>query len=244
MRLPVLGAAVRHALLVCHPVIKRAAGAYYRCMVDAGLHVDDQLIAFTRGRAAEVAGLSVRQVMHWDWTLVAQPSITRRVSQGKVVRLYAFPELMSLLVAAELRKSGIPLAHVRQVVAHLNARGYASPLTQLVFATVGKEIYFQHEDGTWESRVRPDQVVIRQVLKLDRIRSRIRQANTRDEAAVGHVERRRGTLGGKPVIAGTRIPVATVERYLTDGCTPAEIVTYFPVLRVEDVEAVRRQMVA
>lgn len=115
---------------------------------------------------------------------------------GQVVRLYAFPELMSLLVAAELRKSGIPLAHIRQVVAHLNARGYASPLTQLVFATVGKEIFFQHEDGTWESRVRPDQVVIHQVLKLDKIRSRIRQASARDEAAVGHVEQRRGPLAG------------------------------------------------
>jgi hypothetical protein len=118
------------------------------------------------------------------------------------------------------------------------------PLTQLVFATVGKDIYFQHEDGMWESRVRPDQVVIHQVLKLDKIRARIRRASVRDEAAIGQREQRRGTLGGKPVIAGTRIPVATVERYLTGGYAPAEIVTSFPALRLEDVEAVRQQMVA
>jgi uncharacterized protein (DUF433 family) len=179
--------------------------------------------------------------MYWDRTGVAIPSISRQVSPGKIVRLYGVRELMALLVAAELRRAGVPLDHIRKVVAHLNARGYESPLTELVFATVGKQIYFRNDDGTWESQQQPHQIVIHQVLELEPIRARIREAALRDTADVGKVERRRGALGSKPVVAGTRIPVATVLRYLEDGCSVDEILTSYPALHREDVEAVRHQ---
>ena len=39
------------------------------------------------------------------------------------------------------------------------------------------------------------------------------RAHQRDASTVGHVERRRGVLGGKPVLAGTRVPVDTVRRF-------------------------------
>ena len=40
------------------------------------------------------------------------------------------------------------LQTIRRVVRHLRARGYNEPLRKLRFATVGREIYFQHLDGT------------------------------------------------------------------------------------------------
>jgi uncharacterized protein (DUF433 family) len=203
--------------------------------------LEDHLkIAFTRERAAQVAGLSVRQVTHWAETGIAAPSIVQQISRGKTVRLYDFAALMSLLVAAELRRADVPLAHIRAVVSHLNSRGYESPLTELVFATAGRQIHFQHPDGTWESGLRPDQLVIRQVLDLRPVRARIMAAVRREDTSVGQVERRRGALGGKPLIAGTRIPISTVERYLANGRTTAEIVAAFPALRPEEVESIRR----
>ena len=61
----------------------------------------------------------------------------------------------------------------------------------------------------------------------------------RDPAAVGQTEKRRGAMGSKELVAGTRVPVATIRRYLDRGVDVAEVLEAFPVLEREDVEAVR-----
>jgi uncharacterized protein (DUF433 family) len=200
----------------------------------------EQVVALSRDRAAAVAGLSPRRAEYWARTGVAAPTITHQVSPGKTVRLYAYPELMSLLVAAALNRQSVPLQHIRAVVEHLKSRDFDSPLTQLVFAVIGKRLYFQHSDGEWESSLRPGQVVIWQVLNLEPIRAQIASAASRDEAKIGHLEKRRGVLGGKTVVGGTRIPVATVLSYLERGSTPEEIIHAFPALRMDDVTEIQR----
>ncbi|MGH3889363.1 MAG: hypothetical protein ACRDSZ_22860 [Pseudonocardiaceae bacterium] len=57
--------------------------------------------------------------------------------------------------------------HIRQVVGHLTSRGYDRPLSELTFAAVGNRVYFQHDNGTWEGGLRPDQLVLREVLDLE-----------------------------------------------------------------------------
>ena len=116
---------------------------------------------------------------------------------------------------------------------------HTSPLTQLTFATIGRNsVYFMHEDGSWEGDFRPDQVVIHEVLNLSLLRSRIDVGSRRVEALSGKVERRRGAMGSKPVLAGTRVPVETVKRYLDAGRTVEPILESFPNLTAKDIEAV------
>ncbi len=47
-------------------------------------------------------------------------------------------------------------------------------------------------------------------------------------------------LGGKPVVRGTRIPVALIVRLVAEGMTPEEIVREYPELTLEDVRAALR----
>jgi len=155
------------------------------------------------------------------------------------VRLYSYTELMSLLVAASLRRAGISLQHVRVIVEYLRSRGYPEPLTQVSFAVVAGRVYFQHDDGRWESDLHSDQVVIHEVLDLQPLRARIRDAERRSRDTIGHVEKRRGVLGSKPVIAGTRIPVATVQRFLSSGRTVDDVLRAYPQLERADIDAVR-----
>ncbi len=223
----------------CLPRLSEVS-AYYRSMGQEAAGSSAAVVAMSRARAARLARLSVRQLTYWDKRGVASPSIVKQVSPGKVVQLYAYRELMALLVAAELREQGISLPHIREVVARLAARGYESPLTQLAFATAGREIFFRNEDGTWEGGRAPDQVIFHQVLNLEPIRARIESSAKRSAQTVGLIEKRRGALGSKALVSGTRIPVATIKRYLDDGADVAEIVQAFPALRVEDVEAVRQ----
>lgn len=206
--------------------------------------VDEQLLAVTRNTAAKIARLSTRRVDYWAETGLVTPSADRRLTAHRRVRLYGFIDLLALAVAAELVERGASLQHVRQIVRRLKARGYERPLTQVTYATVGKQVYFQLEDGTWEGGLRPDQIVFHQVLNLEPIRHRISRAVTRDEQQVGRVEKRRGVHGSKPVLAGTRIPVATVQRYLEAGRSTADVLEAYPDLTEADVEAVRRGAVA
>jgi uncharacterized protein (DUF433 family) len=195
--------------------------------------------AATRDTAAIIAGLSRRQVDYWSSTGLVRPAIDQRVTPGRIVRLYSYTELMSLLVAASLRRAGISLQHVRVIVEYLRSRGYPEPLTQVSFAVVAGRVYFQHDDGRWESDLHSDQVVIHEVLDLQPLRARIRDAERRSRDTIGHVEKRRGVLGSKPVIAGTRIPVATVQRFLSSGRTVDDVLRAYPQLERADIDAVR-----
>jgi len=44
-------------------------------------------------------------------------------------------------------------------------------------------------------------------------------------------------LGGKPVIKGTRIPVALIVELVANGLKPSEIIKEYPELTLEDIKA-------
>jgi uncharacterized protein (DUF433 family) len=166
-------------------------------------------------------------------------------TKGKTVRLYGFEDLLELLVAAELRhRSGISLQHIRRLVAFLRKRDFSVPPRELKFATHGSHIYVQHPDGSWSGGPDPDQLVFRQAVALDLVSARVRAAGARDPAMEGKVVRRRGVQGGKPIFAGTRIPVGTVQRYLQAGYSTETIIEEYPTLTPADVDAARHYAAA
>jgi DNA-binding transcriptional MerR regulator len=85
--------------------------------------MDETLVALTRDRAAELAGLSQRQVDYWSRTGLVLPTVDARLSPQRPVRLYAYVELMSLMVAAELKSRGTSLQTIRKIVGRLRDRG-------------------------------------------------------------------------------------------------------------------------
>ena len=94
-----------------------------------------------RDVAARIAGLTERQVDYWAGTGLIEPTVDTRLSPGRHIRLHGFIDLLALLVAAELKNRNVSLQHIRAIVTHLRSRGYASPLTELTFATIGRNVY-------------------------------------------------------------------------------------------------------
>ena len=130
---------------------RELARAYYRCNRSTVRKVrtmgaaDEDLLALPDIRAARLAGVSVRRLRYWEERELVVPSIKRSLSPRNTVRLYSYQDLLALLVVATLRtEREMSLQHIRRVVAHLQARGYAAPLREVKFATLGQEIYFQH----------------------------------------------------------------------------------------------------
>lgn len=202
----------------------------------------DELIAFPDTQAATLARVSMRRLRYWEETELVTPSIKRQLSPRNIVRLYSFQDLLALLVVAELRtERDMSLQHIRRVVQHLRSRGYEAPLRELKFATIGREIYFQHPDGDWEGDLAPDQPVLEKVLHLDSLRARINRATQQRPAIdTGQAVTERGVHASAPVFAGTRIRVSTVQDYLRHGYGTAAILESFPDLKAADVGTARQ----
>ncbi len=201
----------------------------------------EDLLAFSDIRAMSLAGISRRRLRYWEEQGLVVPSIKRQLGSRTTVRLCSYQDLLSLLVVGALRVDrGMSLQHIRRVAEHLHSRGYAAPLRELKFATLGREIYFQHPDGSWEGDLRPDQIVLVETIRLDPLRSRIDRAAKRPAADAGHVVRHRGVHASAPVFAGTRVRVSTVQDYLQHGFEADAILQAFPDLSAAPIDEARR----
>lgn len=76
--------------------------------------VNERLLALPRDAAAKLAGLSRRQVDYWATTGLVSPTMERRINASRHVRLCGFVDLLSLVVAAELKqRRGVSLQQIR-----------------------------------------------------------------------------------------------------------------------------------
>jgi len=203
----------------------------------------EEVIAFQDTRAARLARVSINRLRYWAETQLVVPSVHREISARNTVRLYNFQDMLALLVVAALRtERGMSLQHIRRVVAHLLSRGYQAPLRELKFATLGREIYFQHSDGSWEGDLQPDQIVLVETIHLEPLRHRISQAAHERAGQAGRIVTRRGVMGSKPIFSGTRILVDTIRSYLDAGYKPEAILREYPSLTEADIKAARNHV--
>jgi DNA-binding transcriptional MerR regulator len=212
---------------------------------------DENVIAFTRSRAAELSGLSLRQLDYWRKTHLFEPSTSEQLSPYRAVHLYDFADMLELLTIAQLLDRDVPTKRIRKIVDRMRAQGVQRPLSEIKYGVAKRRprkdgkpgrllVIITFEDGTTEGDDHPGQMIVEGTVDVSEIRATLRRSTDRAADSVGQIERRRNTLGSKELFKGTRIPVATVRRYLTEGVPVGEILEAFPALKVEDVEAVHR----
>lgn len=212
---------------------------------------DESVIAFTRTRAAELSGLSLRQLDYWRKTHLFEPSTSEQLSPYRAIHIYNFPDMLELLTIAQLLERDVPTKRIRKIVDRMRAQGVERPLSEIKYGVAERRVrkdgklgrllvLITFEDGTTEGDDDPGQMIVQGSVNVSEIRATLRRSTERTPDAVGQIERRLNTLGSKELFKGTRIPVATVKRYLAEGVPVAEILEAYPALKVEDVEAVRR----
>jgi uncharacterized protein (DUF433 family) len=197
----------------------------------------DDLLAATPETAARLAGVGVGQLDYWRRIGLVEPAVVRRLSPRNEVRLYDFAGLVELRVVAALR-ARLSLQHIREVIARLRA-SYDRPLSELRFAVQGRQLYFQHVDGSWEGGKRPGQLVIAEIIMLEEVRADLRRAAAQHHRESGRIVQRRRVLASKPIFAGTRVPVSAVLAFLERGASDEQILAAYPQLTNADIAAVR-----
>jgi DNA-binding transcriptional MerR regulator len=203
--------------------------------------VDESLVVFTLDRVSRLTGFTPRQLTYWATTEMIEPTIDRRLSPQRPVRLYSWDDMLSLLIIATLREQKISVQYIRQIVQYVRGRGFS--MAQVEFAIAGSRVHFRTPGGEWEDADRP-QPILWEILDLEPLKARIRTSAQRTRDDVGQTERRRGAMGSKLLVAGTRIPVSSVERFLERGAPVAEILEAYPSLQEQDVEAIRDHLLS
>lgn len=195
-------------------------------------------LAFTTKDDERLTGLTPRRLQDWDETAFIRPSTAARKGRGSP-RLYSFRDLIQLRIAAQLRDR-LSLQALRRLKAALDLD---APFAHVRFATTtGGEPVYLAGPGRPEAARKPGQIVKTFDVPLEEIRADLLRsvAALRPRRGAGHIERRRGVLGSRPVFAGTRIQPDQVIRMLEAGWTNERILDAYPDLRREDIRTARR----
>jgi DNA-binding transcriptional MerR regulator len=161
---------------------------------------------YSSREVASITGLSARQLQWWDERKIIKPSVgTHRTEAGGYTeRRYSPLDLFELAVLADLRRAGMSVAKIRQLLETLRRRfgirlfdaiGGGGPITLL---TDGREIYARSEAGQFFNVLRaPGQpmLVVGNEDSLMELKMRMRSRNRKI---------RKGAKKRRAAAAGTR----------------------------------------
>jgi DNA-binding transcriptional MerR regulator len=117
--------------------------------------------SFSTAEAARLAGLTPRQLDHWDRRGFLKPSAAAAQGYGSA-RRYSFADLVRLRVAARLRSSGVGLPRIRRCVEALS-RLTGDGLSELARArllVVGSRVLWARSDREVVDLLKEGQLVL------------------------------------------------------------------------------------
>jgi uncharacterized protein (DUF433 family)/DNA-binding transcriptional MerR regulator len=200
---------------------------------------ENVISAFTEEQAERLTGISARQLRYWDRTRYFVPEFASENRRDAYSRLYSFKNIAALRVLNVLRNQhNVPLQHLRKVAIELADMSDEMWLAREMFV-LSKRVIFVEPDTDQYREIVSKQYVIGLPLRvvISDTRKDVESLGARDESQIGQVSRGRNIGHNVLVIAGTRVPVATIKRFVEDGHSTEEILKEFPRLTAADVRA-------
>lgn len=200
----------------------------------------EQVISvFSAEDVTKITGLSERQLAYWDRTGFFKPQYTS-VGQGRsLVRIYSFRDLVSLRTLRVLKEEHrVSLQHLRTVLKTLSAYSDA-PFAVLKLKVYNREVHVT-EPGTDRTRgvISGQYVLLPLIDVIQDVRRAAANLSNRSSSDYGKTEQHRNVSHNARVVAGTRIPVRAVKRFIAAGYSPKQIIVEYPNLTAEDIEAI------
>ena len=143
-------------------------------------------VGFSGARAAEIAGISYRQLDYWARTDLVRPSLVDASGSGSR-RRYSYTDLLELRVIKSLLDAGLKLENVREVFSYLRDE-LGQEITAANLVIQGSRSVVVRDDGELVDLVRRGQGVLN-ILPLDGVRdqmdARIRELRPVDGGETG-----------------------------------------------------------
>lgn len=174
--------------------------------------------------AAALSGITAKRLAYWRRTRVLVPELST-----KRPVLYSYRDLVALRTVAFLRDDR-SLQRIRQALRTMADIGETEHLASYRLVSQGRRsIALVKDDGAVDLVERPGQTLT--VVKL----GDVLQSFPLGDIEVPNLARPRehisvdpGVRGGRPVVAGTRVPYELIAGLVHDGVPPEEVATFYP----------------
>jgi uncharacterized protein (DUF433 family) len=196
------------------------------------------IAAFSEEHVVRLTGLTHGQLRSWDRAGFFQPRYAYEDRHVPYSRVYSFQDVVGLRTIAVLMKEyRISLQKLHKVAEELIRRGYAHWADVKLYVVNG-QVHFRRPktndiEGVWDGQL----AMLPVIDVITDVEARVQELKKRGESQLGHVERNKYVVRNSPVIAGTRIPTATIRRFKEAGYSVEQIVKQYPSLTAEDVQA-------
>ena len=94
---------------------------------------------FSGREAADIVGITYRQLDYWARTKLVEPTVRSAGGSG-TQRLYSFKDILLLKIIKRLLDAGVSLQQIRTAIDHLRQRG-TDDLTQVTLMSDGASVY-------------------------------------------------------------------------------------------------------
>jgi uncharacterized protein (DUF433 family) len=196
------------------------------------------IAAFSEEHAVHLTGLSHGQLRSWDRAGFFQPRYAYEDRRVPYSRVYSFQDVVGLRTIAVLMKDyRISFQKLRKVAEELARRGY-DHWADVKLYVVNGQVHFRRPasndiEGVWDGQL----AMVPVIDVINDVEARVQALKKRDDSQLGHVERSKYVARNSAVIAGTRIPTATIRRFKEAGYSVEQIIKQYPTLTPEDVQA-------
>jgi uncharacterized protein (DUF433 family) len=197
--------------------------------------------AFTPDQVARLTGLTQAQLTYWDKTGFFSPQYAAEDRRSAYSRIYSFKDvvgLRTLSILKNVHKCSLP--HLREVARELMSYS-KTPWADIRLKVWKRKVQFDEpETGQTRGVVDRQYVFLPIADVMEDVRRGAEQLRHREPSQIGKIDKHRYVSHNAAVIAGTRIKVATILRFLEDGYSYADIIKEYPSLTEQDIEAAKR----
>lgn len=199
--------------------------------------MNNVVAAFSVDQVQRLTGLSQARLIDWDREGFFAPSYAYERRSSPYSRIYSFEDVVGLRTLNILRGM-VSMQHLRAAAVKLKQHT-GKPWSELTFYVLNREVHFSKPGSdTIEGALSGQQAL---PIKLENIagdmRQKAEQQRQRNPITIGQVASNRSVMGGATCIAGTRVPVSTVQAYASAGYTGHQIKERFPTIELSDIEA-------
>jgi uncharacterized protein (DUF433 family) len=203
--------------------------------------VTNIISAFSADQVVRLTRLTVAQLAYWDRIGFFQPQYAAAERRSPYSRIYSFKDVVGLRTLSILKREyRVSLPHLREVAEKL-ASYSKTPWADITLKVLKRKVQFDEpETGQTRGVVDGQYVLLPIVSIIEDVRREAELMKQREPSQIGKIEKHRYVSHNAPVIAGTRIPVATILRFVDSGFSTDDILREYPRLTEADVEAAIR----
>lgn len=193
---------------------------------------------FGEDHVCRLTGLTRGQLRSWDRAGFFQPRYAYEDRSSPYSRVYSFRDVVGLKTISVLRHDHrVSVQELKKVAKELIRKGYKHWADTKLYV-MKKQVYFQHPGTTKVEGVWDGQLAMLPIIDvIDDVKAGVHKLSVRSSKDRGKVEQHKFVARNSPVIAGTRIPTASVRRYYEAGYSVDEIICEYPSLTKKDVRA-------